>query len=41
VFKELSDELDQHLSKLDQTLSSDLSKINQLLKKAGKKKISK
>lgn len=41
VFKELSDELDQHLGKLDQTLSSDLSKINQLLKKAGKKEISK
>jgi len=41
VFKELSDELDQHLGKLNQTLSSDLSKINQLLKKAGKKEISK
>lgn len=41
VFKELSDELDQHLGKLNQTLSSDLSKVNQLLKKAGKKEISK
>jgi len=41
VFKELSDELDQHLGKLNQTLSSDLSKVNQLLKKAGKKEIRK
>ncbi len=41
VFKELSAELEQHLGKLDQTLSSDLSKINQLLKKAGKKEITK
>ena len=41
VFKELSAELEQHLGKLNQTLSSDLSKINQLLKKAGKKEISK
>jgi photosystem II stability/assembly factor-like uncharacterized protein len=41
VFKELSDELDQHLGKLNQALSSDLSKVNQLLKKAGKKEISK
>lgn len=41
VFKELSDELYQHLGKLNQTLSSDLSKVNQLLKKAGKKEISK
>jgi hypothetical protein len=41
VFKELSGELDQHLGKLDQTLISDLSKINTLLKKAGKKEITK
>ena len=41
VFKELSAELEQHLGKLDQTLNSDLPKINQLLKKAGKKAITK
>ncbi|MEZ4796475.1 MAG: glycosyl hydrolase [Flavobacteriaceae bacterium] len=41
VFQELSSELDQHLTKLNQILNSDLSKVNQLLKKAGKKEISK
>ena len=41
VFKELSDELEQLLGKLNQTLSSDLPSINQLLKKAGKKEITK
>ncbi|PTM06544.1 MAG: glycosyl hydrolase [Bacteroidetes bacterium] len=41
VFNELSAELEQHLGKLNQTLSSDLPKINPLLKKAGKKEISK
>jgi photosystem II stability/assembly factor-like uncharacterized protein len=41
VFKELSAELEGHLGKLDNTLTSDLPKINQLLKKAGKKAISK
>ncbi len=41
VFNELSAELEQHLGKLNQTLSSDLASINQLLKKAGKKGITK
>ena len=41
VFNELSAELEQHLGKLNQTLSSDLPKINPLIKKAGKKEISK
>ena len=33
VFKELSAELEGHLGKLNQTLSSDLPSLNQLLKK--------
>lgn len=41
VFKELSAELAQHLRKLNQTLSSGLPSINQLLKKASKKEITK
>jgi len=41
VFKELSAELEGHLGKLNQTLSSDLPSLNQLLKKAGKKEITK
>ena len=41
VFNELSLELDQHLGELNEVLSSDLPKINRLMKKAGKKKISK
>jgi hypothetical protein len=41
VFNELSAELEQHLGKLNQTLSSNLANINQLLKKAGKKEITK
>ncbi|MCO4820538.1 MAG: glycosyl hydrolase [Flavobacteriaceae bacterium] len=39
VFEELSAELEQHLDQLNQTLNADLSKVNQLLKKAGKKEI--
>ena len=41
VFNELSLELGQHLGELNEVLSSDLPKINRLMKKAGKKKISK
>lgn len=41
VFDELSSELNIHLGKLNKILSSDLKKINQLLKKAGKKQLSK
>jgi hypothetical protein len=41
VFRELSAELEQHLGKLNQTLSSDLPRINKLLKKVGKKEITK
>jgi photosystem II stability/assembly factor-like uncharacterized protein len=41
VFKELSTELKQHLERLNQTLSSDLPRINKLLKKIGKKEITK
>jgi len=41
VFDELSTELNMHLGKLNKILSSDLKKINQLLKKAGEKELSK
>jgi hypothetical protein len=41
VFKELSTKLKQHLERLNQTLSSDLPRINKLLKKIGKKEITK
>jgi hypothetical protein len=41
VFDELSSEMNIHLGKLNKILSSDLKKINQLLKKAGKKQLSK
>ena len=37
VFSELSKELEQHLEKLNQIISSDLPKVNQLMKRARKK----
>ena len=40
VFEELSTELTQHLGKLDEVLNADVSKINQILRKAGKEDLS-